>query len=42
MKVVFKGIGKLFRAIWKLISFTRQLILNLFFFIRYRPAFLRF
>lgn len=31
MKVVLKGIGKLFRAIWKLISFTRQLILNLFF-----------
>ncbi|WP_064605263.1 signal peptide peptidase SppA [Photobacterium sp. J15] len=31
MKVIFKGIGKIFRAIWKLISFTRQLILNLFF-----------
>ncbi|MCG7585392.1 signal peptide peptidase SppA, partial [Photobacterium sp. OFAV2-7] len=31
MKVVLKGIGKLFRAIWKLISFTRQLILNLIF-----------
>ncbi|WP_299013573.1 signal peptide peptidase SppA [uncultured Photobacterium sp.] len=31
MKVILKGIGKLFRAIWKLISFTRQLIINLFF-----------
>ncbi|MEJ2763254.1 signal peptide peptidase SppA [Photobacterium sp. MCCC 1A19761] len=31
MKVIFKGIGKLFRALWRLISFTRQLILNLLF-----------
>ncbi|MDX1303742.1 signal peptide peptidase SppA [Photobacterium sp.] len=33
MKVIFKGIGKIFQAIWKLISFTRQFILNLFFLI---------
>ncbi|WP_261857244.1 signal peptide peptidase SppA [Photobacterium sanguinicancri] len=31
MKMLFKGIGKIFRALWKLLSFTRQLILNLFF-----------
>ncbi|MGF1700545.1 signal peptide peptidase SppA [Photobacterium makurazakiensis] len=31
MKMIFKGIGKLFRGIWKLISFTRQLIINLIF-----------
>lgn len=31
MKVIFKGIGKLFRALWRLLSFTRQLILNLLF-----------
>ena len=31
MKMVLKGIGKIFRGIWKLISFTRQLILNLLF-----------
>ncbi|PSW21035.1 signal peptide peptidase SppA [Photobacterium sanctipauli] len=31
MKVIFKGIAKLFRGIWKLISFTRQLIINLIF-----------
>ncbi|MBY5943731.1 signal peptide peptidase SppA [Photobacterium rosenbergii] len=33
MKVIFKGIGKIFRWIWKLISFTRQLIINLLFLI---------
>ncbi|MCW8328325.1 signal peptide peptidase SppA [Photobacterium sp. SDRW27] len=31
MKMVLKGIGKIFQAIWKLISFTRQLIVNLLF-----------
>ncbi|MEZ8094596.1 signal peptide peptidase SppA [Photobacterium swingsii] len=31
MKMLFKGIGKIFRALWKLLSFTRQLVLNLFF-----------
>ena len=31
MKMLLKGIGKIFQIIWKLISFTRQLILNLFF-----------
>ncbi|OAN13610.1 signal peptide peptidase SppA [Photobacterium jeanii] len=31
MKMLFKGIGKIFRILWKLLSFTRQLILNLFF-----------
>lgn len=33
MKTIFKGIGKLFRGIWKLISFARQLLINLFFLI---------
>ncbi|WP_415720357.1 signal peptide peptidase SppA [Photobacterium ganghwense] len=31
MKMLLKGIGKLFRGIWKLISFARQLLINLMF-----------
>ncbi|OCH57867.1 signal peptide peptidase SppA [Aliivibrio fischeri] len=33
MKGLFHFIGKCFQAIWKLLSFTRQLVLNLFFLI---------
>ena len=32
MKGLFRLIGKLFKGMWTLISFTRQLVLNLFFF----------
>ncbi len=42
MKAIFKGIGRIFRAIWKLISFTRQLILNLFFLIIVGAIFVAF
>lgn len=33
MKTIFKGIGAFFRAIWKLINFTRKFVLNLMFFV---------
>ncbi|HIF9515963.1 TPA: signal peptide peptidase SppA [Photobacterium damselae] len=33
MKTIFKGIGRVCKAIWNLLSFTRQLVLNLIFLI---------
>ncbi|HIF9330490.1 signal peptide peptidase SppA [Photobacterium damselae] len=42
MKTIFKGIGRVCKAIWNLLSFTRQLILNLIFLILVGALFFAF
>ncbi|HIF9308360.1 TPA: signal peptide peptidase SppA [Photobacterium damselae] len=42
MKTIFKGIGRVCKAIWNLLSFTRQLVLNLIFLILVGALFFAF
>ncbi|HIF9382539.1 TPA: signal peptide peptidase SppA [Photobacterium damselae] len=42
MKTIFKGIGRVCKAIWNLLSFTRQLVLNLIFLILVSALFFAF